>query len=77
MNTFACISMVPDSGSSLLLMPIMIFCAQNDEYLLLRQVRLSSEDLRMMVDEASKKSTEGIGKVDLKTFIDIIKNSAW
>jgi hypothetical protein len=54
-----------------------IFYAQNDEYLLLRQVRLSSEDLRMMVDEASKKSTEGIGKVDLTTFIDIIKNSAW
>ena len=43
------------------------------------QVRLSSEDLRMMVDEASDKRSKGTGinTVDLKTFIGIMENSAW
>jgi hypothetical protein len=40
-------------------------------------VRLSSEDLKVMVDEASNNSSKGPGTVDLKTFIGIMKNSAW
>jgi hypothetical protein len=41
------------------------------------QVKLSSEDLKMMVDQASKNSSKGVGTVDLKTFIGIMENSAW
>jgi hypothetical protein len=43
----------------------------------LLQVRLSSEDLRMMVDDASDHSSKGVGTIDLKTFIGILENSAW
>ncbi len=43
------------------------------------QVRLSSEDLRKMIDDVSDKSNKGTGvdTVDLKTFIGIMENTAW
>ena len=39
-----------------------------------RQVRLASEDLKMMVDEASGQVG---GSVDLVSFLRIIEHSAW
>jgi hypothetical protein len=47
------------------------------KFFFLLQMRLSPEDLKMMVDEASDKSSKGTSTVDLKTFINIMKNSAW
>jgi hypothetical protein len=49
-------------------------CTDDSHHL---QIRLSSEDLRMMIDEASDNDNGGVGTVGLKTFIGIMANSAW
>jgi hypothetical protein len=54
---------------------IFVYASTNLSFYL--QVRLAPEDLKMMIDGASGKSSGDVGTVDLKAFIGIMENSAW